>query len=256
MRVGASRMDAGAWAVPAACLCLAALLWLVDGNRALFLVFNGLWRYTGESFWSVVTVGGDTVVAASLCLLLLAWRQSLLLAFAPAALACTAWIHFLKPLVDSDRPLGVLPAQAVHVIGPAYHFHSFPSGHAATAFLVAGLVVQGYRLRARAGVPLLLAVLVAVSRSAVGVHWPLDTLAGAFGGWLAACFGLWAAPRLRGRGRDVTGRLVLLALAGCAVALLLGYNTHYPQAQGFVRVLALASLVAGTFALLLRRQPW
>ncbi len=253
MRAQPSLTDIRVWLLPSACVAVFALLLVTNGNLPAFRLLNGLGALTGERFWALVTVFGDTVVAATLCLALLPWRRGLMVAVAPAALACTAWIHVLKPLVDSDRPLGMLPAQTVHVIGPAYHYHSFPSGHAATAFLVAGLLVQGWRLRTLAWLPVGAALLVAISRSAVGVHWPLDTLAGAFGGWVSAFLGLRAAAWIPSGTSALLTRLVALALAGCAVALLAGYDTRYPQALGLMHALALSCLAAGALALLRRR---
>ena len=73
---------------------------------------------------------------------------------------------------------------------------SFPSGHAAAAaatFAVVGLLVGRGRSRgtrnAIAGLAIGMAVLVAMTRVMLGVHWLTDVLAGlALGwGWLAAC---------------------------------------------------------------------
>jgi len=89
----------------------------------------------------------------------------------------------------------------VHVIGRAYKAHSFPSGHATTAFAVAGLLTLGIASRAWVAAIIALATLVALSRAVVGVHWPLDILAGAFGGWLAAVFAVRLAERTRTSGR-------------------------------------------------------
>lgn len=70
---------------------------------------------------------------------------------------------------------------------------SFPSNHAATAFAAAGVVAMRYpALR----VPLLaLAGLIAVSRVYLGVHYPLDVIAGAALGLGIA----WAAVALAER---------------------------------------------------------
>ena len=70
---------------------------------------------------------------------------------------------------------------------------SFPSGHAATAFAAAGVVAIRYpALR----VPLLaLAALIALSRVYLGVHYPLDVLAGAALGLLIAWATVEAARR-------------------------------------------------------------
>jgi undecaprenyl-diphosphatase len=67
---------------------------------------------------------------------------------------------------------------------------SFPSGHAAGSFAFATFVLATHR---RAGMALAaLATLVAISRVALGVHYPSDVLAGAL---LGAALG-WSGARL------------------------------------------------------------
>jgi len=182
------------------------------------------------------------VVALSLCLPLARRRPELLWAVVPAALLGTLWVHLYKPLLDVSRPPEILGSDSIHVIGHAYRYHSFPSGHATTAFALAGLCVMGFRLGVASVLPLTLAVLIAVSRSAVGVHWPLDLLAGACGGWLTAALGLKIASRLTFGLRPLAQWCIALAFAGCAVALLAGYDTGYPQALWLQRAIAVVCL--------------
>jgi hypothetical protein len=87
--------------------------------------------------------------------------------------------------------------------------------------------------------------MVAISRSVVGVHWPLDILAGAFGGWLCAVLAISLANRTRRIGaHPVVQWTVAALLAACAVALVLGYPDDYPQAVLFQRVLGICCLAA------------
>ena len=85
----------------------------------------------------------------------------------------------LKPLFDRVRPCVVNPAVELLVACPSDA--SFPSGHTAASFAaVSALVAAGSRL----WIPgLVLAVLIAVSRLYLYVHWPTDVLAGALLGW-------------------------------------------------------------------------
>lgn len=89
--------------------------------------------------------------------------------------------------------------------------HSFPSGHAASSAMAAGLLAWG-ALRARPGglgrtaavLCAAAAVAVGCSRVYLGVHWPTDVL----GGWLSAgCCLLLALPPLTrfARAHDVPG---------------------------------------------------
>ena len=91
------------------------------------------------------------------------------------------------PVADPGLdPVGVVPASA-----------SFPSGHAATAFAAAVAVALVYP---RLGRPLLvLAVVVAVSRVYLGVHYVLDVAAGTLLGIAVGIASAWAVNALAPR---------------------------------------------------------
>jgi membrane-associated phospholipid phosphatase len=153
-------------------------------------------------------------------------------------------VHGLKPLFDMPRPPAVL--SDVHVIGPAYRAHTFPSGHATTAFAIGGLYALGLQFRTGYVIVLSVATLAALSRAVVGVHWPLDILAGAFGGWLAACAGIELGRRTLQFGSKPWVQLsIALFLAGCALWLVIGHaKSGYPQADLFQRAVGICCLAA------------
>jgi len=92
-----------------------------------------------------------------------------------------AWIcKSLKAIVGRARPFIV--QETVIRLSPCSmadlnHFSSFPSGHAVNAFMIAVILSQIFRKQRF--VFYLMALLVALSRVYVGVHYPLDVTAGA-----------------------------------------------------------------------------
>ena len=241
------------WLVPVLALLGGVALAATGSNERVFLLLNRLGPQTSDALWANITVLGDTIVALALGLALARRRPELLWAVVPAALLAAVWSQAFKHLLANPRPLAMLGANTIHVVGPAYHFHSFPSGHATTAFALAALCVLGFRLRAWSAVPVAVAALVGISRCAVGVHWPLDVLGGAFGGWLAAALGLRAAAQMPFGLRPTAQWVITMALAGCALALLMGYPTDYPQALWFQRAIGAVSLAAFAATFLRRR---
>jgi membrane-associated phospholipid phosphatase len=232
------------WLVPAITAAGFLAIYVLDANRSLFLALNQLGPATSDLLWANITVLGDGMVAFALCLPLWRRRPDLLWAFLFLAVLGTLWVHGLKPVIDVARPPAVLGEQ-VHVIGREYKAHSFPSGHATTAFALAGLLTLGIASRAWVAAIVALATVVALSRAVVGVHWPLDILAGAFGGWLAAVCAVWLAERTRQFGQRALVQWTLAALlAACAVALVLGYPDEYPQASLFERAIGICCLGA------------
>lgn len=114
-------------------------------------------------------------------MLAVAWRNPRVLArVAVAALAAEVVSRLLKEWIGRERPPLRYPdpEPLVHVPSSS----SFPSGHATVGFACAAVLA---RAAPRLALPLYsLAALVAWSRVHVGVHYPLDVVAGAALGWL------------------------------------------------------------------------
>jgi glycosyltransferase involved in cell wall biosynthesis/membrane-associated phospholipid phosphatase len=234
----------GAWAIPAVAAAAAAALYLLGVDHDVFFMLNGGPLGTPAALWACITVLGDGAVVCALCLLFVRRRPDIVFALAVALIATALFVRAGKILVDEKRPLGALGASAVRVIGPQYRERSFPSGHAATVFAVAGVVALGLRRRALSAVVIAAAAIVAVSRVVVGVHWPIDVLAGIAGGWLTAVLGLRCAERWRWALAPPAQITVALLFAAGAFALVAGYTSGYADAAGFMRLAGLAGLAA------------
>jgi undecaprenyl-diphosphatase len=98
----------------------------------------------------------------------------------------------LKPLVDRARPFEV--DTSITIIDARPTTPAFPSGHAAMA--VAGAVAGSRMIPWSAWAWWPLAVLVAVSRVYIGVHWPSDVAVGALIGFAITWFVLGGKPNL------------------------------------------------------------
>ena len=133
------------------------------GHRAGFLdpIFKGLtYAGTDGALWLAIAL-----VAA------LVWWRPRLFAFTLAADAVALLLaEGLKAAIPRARP-------QLHPLVARPHSHSFPSGHAATSFACATVLAAAlprYRVAF-----VLLAAAIAWSRVYVGVHYPLDVVAGA-----------------------------------------------------------------------------
>ena len=90
--------------------------------------------------------------------------------------------RIIKPWVSRVRPCNVI--EGVHLLAPKRNTWSFPSNHAANFFALATMLT--FLFNKYKYIFYIIAVLVAYSRVAVGVHYPFDILAGALLGFLIA----------------------------------------------------------------------
>jgi len=114
-----------------------------------------------------------------------AWRLLIAVAF-----TWTVNEFMLKPFVDRARPFEV--DTAITIIDARPTTAAFPSGHAAMA--VAGAVAGSRMIPWSAWAWWPLALIVAVSRVYIGVHWPSDVVAGALIGLGTTWFVLGGKP--------------------------------------------------------------
>jgi membrane-associated phospholipid phosphatase len=179
-----------------------------DALRFLLQLDQDAIRATAELRWAPATavlallsawwVKGPLLVAVGWCSDLRCKRT-----FPLAAVAATvsfflaSWLNYvIKDIVDRSRPPEAIGFEAlVGVPGSP----SFPSGHAMSAFAVAGAIaLVSPRLRAPV---LALAAVIAFSRVYLGVHFWIDVLVGSV---LGLAIGLAVAHALR---RSAAGRL-------------------------------------------------
>ena len=165
----------------------AILLWIQNNLRCAFLtpVMRGITTLgNGGMFWIALTV-----------LLLIFRRTRRIGVCCAASMLLTLLVVNLciKPLAARTRPYELIQGLEILVSRP--HDFSFPSGHSAKSLTCAWAI---FRLAPRKyGVPaLVLAVLIALSRLYVGVHYPTDVLAGAAIGILLSEIALRALRRI------------------------------------------------------------
>jgi undecaprenyl-diphosphatase len=114
-------------------------------------------------------------------------RPALLVPLVAADLTADGLAGLLKDVFDRPRPTARYTEPHALIAGP--HTGSFPSGHAATSFACA-TVLSAFAPRLTP-LFLVLATAVAFSRVYVGVHYPLDVIAGAALGALVGAGWVW-----------------------------------------------------------------
>lgn len=116
-------------------------------------------------------------------------RRDLIAPLLIAVAVETVLVLVCKDLFQQPRPARMLGAANVHLLVPLYE-HAFPSGDAAMAFVIAGVLQFGARHWWWKALWFLYAALIAYERIYVGVHFPLDVVAGMVIGLLTAAIGL------------------------------------------------------------------
>ena len=155
-----------------------------------FLTVNQWGRWAPE-LWASLTQLGDTSVVFALLAPVLCRHPRMYIAWLAAVPVGGLASLLLKRGLDWPRPADVLPLDQLHVVGLVLNGRSFPSGHTITIVAAATMVAlhlpvpPAWRRPVQAGL-FALVVCMALSRMAVGAHWPSDLIAGAGLGLLAA----------------------------------------------------------------------
>ncbi len=183
------------WSVPLIALISMAALAMSDSNQSVFMVMNSV-LYTGSDyFWVNVTLFGDAGITAVILLPLLGRRTDIIWAAIIAGFITAIVVNVGKSYFELPRPPAVLDAGVFHQLGNLFSVKSFPSGHTAAAFTVAAVVVLSISQTPIKIVVIICAVMVGLSRIAVGAHWPMDVFAGAIVGWLPSVIGVMLASK-------------------------------------------------------------
>lgn len=215
---------------------LALLGWALRGTGLELTVFHAInaWGPQAPVFWSSWSVVG---LGVSVLLILAAGgaaRAQALVTWVLVLVLGGLVLHAAKLGIGALRPLAVLGPDGVQVVGAALLRGSMPSGHSATGFALAALATH-FRFKG-AWVYWLGALMVGLSRMAVGAHWPSDVLVGAGLGLVLGLAGArwpWAVRTAQACAVQMQSRAGSRLVAGALVMLASGFwvaDYDYPAA--------------------------
>ncbi len=166
----------------------AFLHWLSSLNHSVFLFINSL--FPNANFWKAITTLGDGAFAGCIFYLIFRKQTDLLAKGLIGAMLGLAASEGLKRLFAIPRPEHSSDFESsFHLLteSMAATNYSMPSGHIVTAFLLGTFLLRYLRLNVFGQLVLVaLMATIAVSRIALGVHWPADVFVGAGLGILIA----------------------------------------------------------------------
>lgn len=217
-------------------------------NIPLFHFMNGIAPHS-DWLWQNITFLGDGLPVFVLLVFFCRKHAHLLWLGILAALITGLGVQALKYMADLARPAAYLGVEHIEVIGKALKKHSFPSGHAATAFVMAGVLTHHIK---QLNIPyprilglfiIMFASLIAWSRVVVGVHWPVDVMVGAVWGWYSTTLILMVSARTEWIGRTRTSANILYGLTGISAGVLWSFNGGYPMAGALAKAISLCALL-------------
>jgi membrane-associated phospholipid phosphatase len=203
-------------------------------NESLFHAVNRLGP-AAPAAWSALSIAG---LALSAWIYLTAFADTV-----PERVAQLLWgivlggltASWIKHHLPSPRPYLALGAEHLNVVGAPLSAGSMPSGHSAMAFAMLAVLIAERRrfgersavggfLASRLGLALvaLLALGIALSRLAVGAHWPADAMVGGGLGLVFGCLAPHAWPvgaMTRLLSRPLGCRLMAAGFVACALCI-------------------------------------
>lgn len=199
---------------PVICLLVfsSVILWLGDGTISRnsywtiqvdgFIAMNGVLSLFPVLFANLTQLG-DSLILLPILSFLIIWRPQAWAAMFGAIPLGVFLSAGGKYLAAVPRPGVVLDPESFTVIGSALKgYHSLPSGHTITVFVVGTAILFALVPFPRTKlhyslliIGLFIATLLSISRIAMGVHWPLDIVAGATLGYLAGISGVILTQR-------------------------------------------------------------
>jgi len=234
------------WGFVLMCLALMAVIYFGDLDRNLFFAINGFAAQFVDKLWALITFFSDGLVTFVLLLPFIYRRPQYIWAVLLAAVLFTLAGQGIKHIMDVPRPPRILEPHEFNLIGPNWGQNAFPSGHASMIFNLVGVFILTTTKRWLRLALLAVGAVIALSRIAVGVHWPLDVVAGALMGWLTVWVGLKLTPYMRwgwsGIGQKILGAVLILA---CIVLFFADY-TGFTNIMTEQRLIALILFLVGT----------
>ena len=191
-----------------AVLLFSGLFLLINGKAAAFISLNSYHPFLLNVFFINYTFVGDGIFALCLIAAILFYykRKQQGLALLYSFLISGIAVQIIKNLTNAPRPKLFFEAgQYLHFIDGVSlaNNSSFPSGHTATAFAIATVMVVMMKDKSWQLLILIATVLVGYSRIYLAQHFLLDVMIGAMIGSASGILSVYLAKNIKGIRRSI-----------------------------------------------------
>jgi membrane-associated phospholipid phosphatase len=169
-------------------LITGAALILIYPKGEVLLWINRNHNYWFDQFFKWVTLLGDGILYGMLAVIFLFIRYYFVIYLALVALVQTLLVHFFKQILFADMVRPSLFFEGKNTLqlveGVRVHgYHSFPSGHTATAFAIAFTLIFLFKKQSWNYLLVSTAILVGISRVYLVQHFFIDIYFGSIIGF-------------------------------------------------------------------------
>ena len=160
-------------------------------NNKIFFFINGFQKEIFQYPMYLLTTLVDGFIILMIAIAVYPFNKGNFLKGMMGFIVVAIIIQLLKAYFSSPRPPAIF-TENLFVMGHAFKANSFPSGHSGTSLFFAGYFIQHF-INERKNkffiyVILTIAILSAISRVYIGVHFPIDVWVGGWIGFLTAKF--------------------------------------------------------------------
>ena len=249
------RISLGVWLIALVPAVIALTERIFNLDIIWFRAINQTTAILPDHFWTNLSLLGNGWACFALAFPLIIIAPRILYAGLFAGLFTSLLAKPVKLIFNTPRPAGLLDPNSFHIIGEHLHQAAMPSGHTTTAFAIFTAIYLSInpQIRSKYSWIFIFPILTAISRIAVGAHWPEDVLVGTTLGIFSGILGTTLSRKLNEKNIILGSFPSLIIILGSFICTHILLTTSLDFEINELTQYALVFIILGTWVAIIKK---